>query len=72
MLKDVEGDPEWHAFFKERIEKTFSHSDTLTKAETPDAIRSILRMETTEPLRTRKAETRNAVVPRKRQRDFPG
>ena len=49
MLKDVEDDPEWHTFFKERIEKTFAGADTLTEAETPDAIRSILRMEPTAP-----------------------
>jgi len=49
MLKDVEGDPEWHAFFKERIEKTFSGANKLTEAETPDAIRAILRLEKTEP-----------------------
>lgn len=45
MLKDVEGDPEWHAFFKERIDKTFAGPNPLTEADTPDAIRSILRME---------------------------
>ena len=49
MLTDAEGDPEWHAFFKERIEKVFSDADMLTEAETPEAIRSILRMETKVP-----------------------
>ena len=44
MLKDVEGDPEWHSFFKERIEKAFADGDTLTETETPEAMRSILRM----------------------------
>jgi len=49
MLKDVEGDPEWHSFFKERIEKTFAGTDAVTEAETPDAIRTILRLDPAEP-----------------------
>lgn len=49
MSKDVEGDPEWHSFFKEWIEQTFAGVDALTESETPEAIRSILQMETKEP-----------------------